>query len=500
MSQVTEVVKIRRKVLAEIAKMTFEGTLQDNIEDIMGTVVTEDGPRYRCCVHKERAVLKDRIIVALSQPIYASLHDAAEKALNGEMAKTPLVQVLPEACDRCDIDKFIVTDACRNCVAHHCINSCPKKAIMVVANRAFIDKNKCVECGLCKKSCHYGAIIEVSRPCERACDVKAITAGSDRRAVIDYDKCVSCAACKVACPFGAINDRSAVVQIIQEMKKQKNVYAIVAPAFIGQFGLKVKPGQVFAALKKLGFHDVQEVSFGADIVTVEETKEFAATVPAERSFMTTSCCPAFVGMIEKHMPELKDKVSSTVSPMIASGKVIKTDDANAIVVFIGPCVAKKDEAEKYKGIIDYVLTFEEAAAMMVGAGINLAEIPEEEYKTIASHDGNIFARAGGVAQAVVSAVAELAPEANLKPHRCEGMGDCKTALLQIKAGKFDANFFEGMACTGGCVGGPGTLTDYRVTTKLVENHAATANVTAAPDNQDAVKAIEKGTSWHHGHH
>ncbi len=297
MSQVTEVVKIRRKVLTEIARMTFDGSLKDNISDILNTVVTEEGPRYRCCVHKERAVLKDRINMALSQPISSNIQEAAQRALNGEIADLPIVNVLPEACDRCPIDKFLVTDACRNCLAHQCIASCPKKAIMVVQNRAYIDKTKCVECGMCKKSCSYGAIIEISRPCERACDLKAITAGADRRAVIDYSKCVECGACKIACPFGAISDRSTIVQLIRDFKV-KRVYAILAPAFIGQFGLKVRPSQVIHALKQIGFYDVREVAFGADIVTVQEVKEFAGSVPASRKFMTTSCCPAFIVMIE----------------------------------------------------------------------------------------------------------------------------------------------------------------------------------------------------------
>lgn len=501
MSQVTEVVKIRRKVLSEVARMAFDGTITENVEDILQTVVTESGPRYRCCVHKERAVLKDRINLALSQPINSDIHEAAEKAMNMEVADIPIVQVMPEACDQCPIDKFMVTDACRNCVAHHCISSCAKKAIMIVNNRAYIDQSKCVECGLCKKSCPYSAIIEISRPCERACDLNAINAGADRRAVIDYNKCVECGACKTACPFGAIGDRSYIVQLIQTMKQSdKRVYAVLAPAFIGQFGLKVRPGQVMNAVKKLGFYDVREVSFGADIVTIEETKEFVATVPSERPFMTTSCCPAYVGMIEKHMPEIADKVSSTVSPMIATGKWIKNNDPDAIVVFVGPCIAKKAEALKYAGGVDMTLTFEELAAMLVGAGINVSEVEDSGYATVASRDGNAFARAGGLVQAVVDAAANMAPDAIVKPHRCEGLGNCKTALNQIKDGKLDANFFEGMACTGGCVGGPGTLTDYRVTTRLVDNHANTSKIIASPENETAVEEIQKGSSWHNNHH
>ena len=499
MSQVTEVVKIRRKVLTEIARMAYAGTLTEQVDDILKNVVTDEGPRYRCCVHKERAVLKDRVNLALSQPINTNLYVAAESAMKGQIADLPMITVLPEACDQCPIDKFLVTDACRNCVAHNCINSCAKKAIMVVNNRAYIDQSRCVECGLCKRACPYSAIIEISRPCERACDLRAINAGADRRAIIDYDKCVECGSCKIACPFGAIGDRSTIVQLIQTLKiTDKRVYAILAPAFIGQFGLKVKPGQVLNAVKQLGFHQVAEVAFGADITTIEETKEFAATVPSVRPFMTTSCCPAFVSLVEKHMPELLDKVSTTVSPMIATAKWIKNNDPDSIVVFFGPCIAKKREAQLYASIVDYALTFEELAAMLVGGGINVTEAVDEGYHTTASRDGNAFARAGGLVQAVVDAAAHMSLQTHVKPHRCEGLGNCKTALQQIQSGKVDANFFEGMACIGGCVGGPGTLTDYRVTTRLVDTQANLAPVKTSPENTTAIEEINKGESWHHG--
>ncbi|MCX7780423.1 MAG: 4Fe-4S dicluster domain-containing protein [Negativicutes bacterium] len=496
MSQVTEVVKLRRKVLTETARFTFEGKLQEKIQQIPKTVVTEDGPRYRCCVHKERAVLHDRINVALSQPIGSSIEESAARALTGEMADVPIIQVLPEACDKCPIDKFIVTDACRNCLAHNCIASCPKKAIMVVQNRAYIDKTKCVECGLCKRSCAYGAIIEISRPCERACDLQAITAGNDRKAVIDYRKCVQCGACKISCPFGAISDRSMIVQVIQKLLGPKRVYALVAPAIVGQFGPRVTSSQVIKALKAIGFYDVIEVATGADIVTLEETREFAGRMAGSTDFMTTSCCPAFVGLIEKHLPELKGNVSTTVSPMVAIGKVVKSRDPEAVIVFIGPCVAKKAEALQNQAVIDYVLTFEELAAMFVGANINIAEIPAEACASNASRDGHVFARAGGVLNAVINAAQEIAPEVTILPHRCEGLGNCKNALQHIREGKIEANFFEGMACVGGCVGGPGTLSDFRVTAKLVDNYAASLEIKTAPANPKAKEEIEKG---HHLH-
>jgi len=497
MVQMTEVVKIRRKVLAEVARLTFTDELnKNNITEMFDHVVKEDGPRYRCCVYKERAILKDRVKFTMAQPLDVGMDQAAADALDGKIADMPIVNIMPEACDQCPIDKFFVTNACRNCVAHNCIASCPKKAINVVHNQAYIDKIKCVECGLCKKSCMYGAIVEINRPCEQACDLGAIKADKDRKAVIDYDKCVQCGGCKVACPFGAITEQSYIVQVIQQLKAGKRVYAMLAPAFVSQFGVKVKPGQVFSALKKAGFHDVWEASFGADIVTLEEGKEFAATVPDKQSFMTTSCCPAFVGLVKKELPNLVDQISTTVSPMVATGKVIKNNDPDAVVVFIGPCLAKKVEARQYPEAIDFVMTFEEIANLLIGAGVNLYEIGETEFETTATRRGNTFAKAGGVTQAVLDAAAKLSPELIIKPHRAEGLQNCKIALQQMEAGKIDANFFEGMACNGGCVGGPGILADLRISNKMVDTFAASSSMEIAPDNQKAVDESKKDLHWH----
>lgn len=497
MLQLTEVVKIRRKVLSEIAMLTFRGELdKHNIVDVLDNIVTEDGPRYRCCVHKERAIVKDRVKFILAQPLETGIAEAAANALDGQIADMPIINIMPEACDQCPIDTFFITNACRNCVAHNCIASCPKKAITVVQNQAYIDKTRCVECGLCKKSCMYGAIVEITRPCERACDIGAIKADKERRAVINYEKCVQCGGCKVACPFGAITEQSFIVQLIQQLKSSKRVYAILAPAFISQFGMKIKPSQVLNAIKKIGFYDVQEVSFGADIVTLEEAKEFAATVPEKQSFMTTSCCPAFVGMVNKHLPELKEHVSTTVSPMVATGKIIKDADPEAIVVFVGPCLAKKVEAQQYSSIIDFVITFEEMEALFAGAGIILTEIAEKEFSSAASRDGNAFARAGGVVRAVIDAAERIAPELVVKPHRAEGLQNCKAALLQMADGKIDANFFEGMGCEGGCVGGPGILIDTRISSKMVDKYADSSSMVTVLDNQKAIEQSKKDIHWH----
>ena len=495
MAETTELAKIRRNVLIEVSRLAFEDSLSTQIESILTTVVTEDGPRHRCCVHKERAVLRQRINLALSQPMEDKLEEAASHALAGEKSNMPVINVMPEACDKCPLDKFIVTDACRNCIAHYCMAACPKKAITVLYDRAYIDKTKCVECGMCKKSCHYGAIIEISRPCERACSLQASKAGKERRAKIDYNLCVQCGACKNACPFGAIGERSSIVYLINDLKAKKRVYAMVAPAIIGQFGVKVSIAQVRTAMKKLGFYEMVEVSLGADVVSLEEAQEFVATVPDERPWMTTSCCPAFVGMVEKHLPAFKKYVSTTVSPMAAMAKIVKKQDPEAVVVFVGPCTAKKVEAEQYAEI-DYVLTFEEIAAMMVGGKVNIAEQEGDTFVTTGSADGNGFAKAGGVAKAVADTVASIAPAMEVKAHHAAGLAACKIDLIKLEHEKIDANFFEGMACEGGCVGGPGTLTDCKITGKFLENFAAAASAKTPQENAIALKHQRQDIHYH----
>ena len=248
---------------------------------------------------------------------------------------------------------------------------------------------------------------------------------------------------------------------------------------------------------KVGFHDVQEVSVGADAVAVEESREFIERTKGSGGLMTTSCCPAFVGMVEKHLPEMKQNVSSLVSPMVAAAMNVKKNDPEGIVVFVGPCIAKKSEAERYPGIVDYVMTFEELATTIVGAGVNVTEMAASEFSSAGSKDGNIFAKAGGVLQAVENVLAQLAPDVQVAAERCEGLGNCKKCLQEIQAGKRSANFFEGMACSGGCVGGPGVLTDARVTAKLVENFANAAPEKSAVSNPNSEPLETLGLHRHH---
>jgi iron only hydrogenase large subunit-like protein len=291
------------------------------------------------------------------------------------------------------------------------------------------------------------------------------------------------------------------MQLIQALRSEKRVYAMLAPAFIGQLGIRVTTAQIVTALKQLGFHDIWEASAGADIVTLEETKEYTEAVPAKQPNMTTSCCPSFVQLIEKHISELQSRISTVVSPMIATAKWIKEEDPEALVTFIGPCFSKKGEAEREGKAVDFVLTFEELSSVLAGSQINLSEITtESECKTKASHDGNAFACSGGVAAAVENALHSLYPEKTAVLKHCEGLGECLKELKDIRDGKSATTLLEGMACTGGCIGGPGALLDFRVTRKQVEKYSLASEKKHSFENTRAVEQTENdAVSWHNHH-
>ena len=282
-----------------------------------------------------------------------------------------------------------------------------------------------------------------------ACKVNAISANPDGSARIDDNKCISCGQCVYQCPFGAITDRSSIVQIIEAIKNpENNVYAIVAPAIGSQFDY-AKTNQVVTGIKRLGFYKVIETALGADMVAYSETQELV-----EKGFLTSSCCPAFVRYIKKYFPEVAEKVSHNPSPMIALGKFLKEQDEKAKIVFIGPCTAKKREAlEDETNSVDYVMTFEELQAVLTGKGIDVSLLEETPLDN-ASYFGRIFARLGGLTEAVAEVIKENNIDFEVKPVMCDGIENLKTYLAKIKRGKVDFNFLEGMACMGGCIGGP----------------------------------------------
>ena len=439
----TKVQHLKYKVLREVARQAWNDTLLEKVLDIPEIIVPGKTPTMRCCVYKERAILSERIKIAMG----------------GDKENPNVIEVIEIACDECPSAGYEVTDTCRGCLAHRCEDVCKRGAISFDRNHvAHIDKSKCVECGQCAKVCPYSAIVNRKRTCQNACKIKAISINENNAAAIDNDKCISCGACVYQCPFGAIMDKSYILDAIELIKNSENnkkykVYAMVAPSISSQF-VYAKLGQVVQGLKELGFYTVIEAALGADIVAQAEAKELSET-----DFLTSSCCPAFVKYIKSAFPDLVPYISHNLSPMAALGKYIKSHDENAKVVFIGPCTAKKAEAqlETVKPYVDAVLTFEELQALYDSKDIDITTLDEDVLDN-ASYYGRIFARSGGLSDAVVQSLKEQGIDYEVKPVICDGIADCRAALMKKSKNVLNANFIEGMACTGGCIGGAGCLT------------------------------------------
>ncbi len=397
----------------------------------------------RCCVYKERAILGERVKIAMG----------------GDKNNPNVIEVIEIACDECPVGGYEVTNACRGCLAHRCEDVCKFGAISFDHNHvAHIDKSKCKECGACAKVCPYTAIVSRKRPCQNACKVKAITMNEQKAAKIDNHKCIQCGACVYQCPFGAIMDKSYILNVIDIIKKSENnekykVYAMVAPSISSQFTY-AKLGQVISGLKELGFFTVVEAALGADMVAQAESRELA-----EKGLLTSSCCPAFVAYVKSAFPDLLKYVSHNLSPMATLAKYIKDTTPNAKIVFIGPCTAKKAEAqlEEVKPYIDAVMTFEELQALYDSKDIDITTLGEDVLDN-ASYFGRIFARSGGLSDAVAQGLKEQNIDFDLKAVPCDGIEACRMALLKLNKGILDGNFIEGMACIGGCIGGAGCLT------------------------------------------
>lgn len=461
-----DVQQLKYEVLSEVAKLAFHNSLTaENLMDVASIIVPEGQARMRCCIYKERAIVEERV----------------KLALGGDNQKKNMVEVLKIACDECPVDGIEVTQACRGCIAHKCANACPKDAITIVDRRAVIDKSKCVECGRCVAVCSYNAIVKHTRPCVNACKVNAISIDKDtKKAVIKDEKCISCGSCVYHCPFGAIMDKSYITQAIRMIRESEDnkiyhIYAVVAPSFVSQYANmpKITMGKVVTAIKKLGFHSVIEAALGADMVASMEAKELV-----EKGFLTSSCCPAFVQFIRKNYPTVAENISHNLSPMAQIAKIIKQSDPNGKVVFIGPCIAKKAERqnENVKAYVDCVLTFEEMQAMFNAKNLDL-ETLEESALDNASYFGRIFAHSGGLSTAVEQALKEhniSQEQFTCKPLICNGISDCKTALIKASKGLLSENFIEGMICEGGCIGGPACLSHSSKDKNLVDTYGRQA--------------------------
>lgn len=456
----TKVQYLKSRALTEVARFAWNGTLFDKVLDIPKIIIPGKVPTMRCCVYKERAIVAERV----------------KMALGGNPENPNVIEVMEVACDECPAAGFEVTDSCRGCLAHRCKEICKRGAIYFDHNHtAHIDKSKCVECGQCANVCPFSAIVNRKRPCQNACKVKAISINENSSACIDDEKCIQCGACVYQCPFGAIMDKSYILNAVDLIQKSEDntkykVYALVAPAISSQFAY-AKLGQVITGLKELGFYKVVEAALGADMVAYAEAKELA-----EKGFLTNSCCPAYVKYVKKTFPALEDTISHNPSPMAALAKYIKETVEDAKVIFIGPCTAKKAEAqlEEVKPYVDVVLTFEELEALFSSRDIDITTL-EEGTLDDASYYGRIFARSGGLSDAVAESLKEQGIEFDLQAVVCDGIEESRMALLKKNKNVLKANFVEGMACVGGCIGGAGCLTHGPKNKTEVDKYGKEAN-------------------------
>lgn len=452
-------VLLRRKVLAEVARLAWQGRLVEDLNKLPVRLAPSDSPSYRCCIHHDRAVLKDRAIAALGLTVEdrdedEELREYARIALNRERIEGAYLTVLQDACKACVQSHYFVTNACQGCVARPCVKVCPKGAIAMNGGRADIAGSTCINCGQCENVCPYHAIIYVPIPCEESCPVGAIRKDADGKEVIDGDKCIYCGKCIAACPFGAIMERSKIVDVIELIRKEVPVVAMVAPAVARQFSADLP--HILGAVRALGFQAVMEVAEGADLTAREEATEWKAHLEAGHKYLTTSCCPSWVLCSRTALPQVSPNVSHTPSPMVMLSKLAAERFPGHRQVFIGPCVAKRVEARENG--IDHVLNFEELEALFQSKGIDPQQVEPVELSSATSF-AHGFAASGGVAAAVQEALHEMGEDASaLQPEIVNGLTRKSMNLLKVYAmGKGKGNLVEVMVCQGGCVEGPGVI-------------------------------------------
>ena len=460
---------VRRRVFEEVSRLAYEEADFSQFNELPYKMLPGVVGSMRSDIFLERAVIGERIRLAMGLPLRASNEHAPvakgieEAARPEKYYEPPLINVIKFACNGCPDNVIHVSDACQGCLSHPCQEVCPKDAIRIYDHKSHIDQEKCIKCGKCVRECPYSAIVKQQRPCSKACGMDAIGSDEYGRADIDPDKCVSCGMCLVNCPFGAIADKSQIYQLIRAIKADLPVVAIVAPSIAGQFGKKCTTSKLRPLFRELGFDDVWQVSIGADLCTIQEAEEFLRAVPEHKPFLATSCCPAWAMMGKKLFPQQAPYISMALTPMVFTGRMVKKmyrdQGKECRICFIGPCAAKKLEASRRtsRSDVDFVLTFEELMGMINAKDIKFSDLPDEDWNSRASRDGEGFAQSGGVAQAVEDCAKRLKPGFEVKRVNAEGLRDCRKMLQMAKTGKYNGYLLEGMACPGGCIGGAGTV-------------------------------------------
>lgn len=446
----------RRELLVHLCKMLEKGTILEEIDRLPIDMRPKNNHSIRCCVHKDRAILKYKLMALLAFNIddeedeLCTLHEYASKAMQRKNITPIAMTVVDEACSSCNHGSYQITNLCRGCEARPCDINCPKKAVNFVEGKAQIDQHLCINCGKCLKECPFHAIVYQPVPCEESCPVGAIEKDESGIERINYEKCIFCGKCIAACPYGAIVEKSHLVELFRAWKSNRKVVAIVAPAIAGQFRQEL--GKIYSSILKAGFNDIVEVADGADMTITHEAKEWQERMAENRQYMTTSCCPAYKELVKKHITELNDKVSSTPSPLYYAGELARERHPDAVTVFIGPCIAKRVEAF-HLDTIDYMISFEELGALLVAKEIEVADLELHKCSNTPTTPAYHFAYSGGVTNAIIANAGSA-----LNAEVINGIDKKSIALLKlISKGKTDKNFIEVMCCEGGCLGGINTL-------------------------------------------
>ncbi|MCI8890377.1 MAG: 4Fe-4S binding protein [Eubacterium sp.] len=329
--------------------------------------------------------------------------------------------------------------------------------------------------------------------CVAACTFSALTI-QDGQVSFDPEKCTGCAKCIEACKNENLTFSHDSVKALELLKDESHpVYALMAPAFIGQFGETATPSKIRTALKQIGFSGMIEVAAFADILTLKEALEFYHNMQKPDAFQLTSCCcPVWIKLIRKDFSKIVEHLPASVSPMIACGRVAKQLHKGCRTIFIGPCLAKKAEAKEpdLKGAIDCVLTFEELDTMFATFQVDFSHM-KEEVKEHSASAGRLYARTGGVSQAVRECVRNIDTDCQVDPVCANGVSNCKKLLQDILEGNTTGNFFEGMACDGGCVGGPKRVIPMEQGKALVDAYAKKALYRTPAENPYVIDLIQR---------
>lgn len=332
--------------------------------------------------------------------------------------------------------------------------------------------------------------------CIKVCPFHAIHPGESGQMTIDEENCIGCNFCVQECRAKNLKTSKDVIPALQAIRSHEGlVYALIAPAYLGQFSGDVTPGKLRNALKQVGFDGMIEVALFADILTLKEALEFDKNIQNEKDYQLTSCCcPMWIAMLRKIYKDLMPHVPPSVSPMIASGRAVKVLHPDALTIFIGPCLAKKAEAREndIADAVDYVLTFQEVQDIFDVMEIDPSTVEESE-KDHSSRAGRIYAHTGGVSEAVRQTLERINPNRKISIHtqQADGVPACKAMINDLLSGNTSANFFEGMGCVGGCVGGPRVLIPHEEGSIHVKEYGNAAPYPTPIDNPYVIELLHR---------